>query len=218
VAALVVAMSACGGGGGGKKTNGLERLSASEVGTRSIAALRSAPGTHVVGTVTDASSNAPDHYDLVMSPTTTRGTIEEYGQQTQLVKIGKDTYVRRARAYYTATGDSAAADLLADRWVRLAAADAAKYSYFALDRYSDSLRGYVEGLTGGVRQQKVDGDRAVQASSPDGTTFLVANTGPAYPMRITVTGRSTSRLTFADFRAPAAASAPAGAIDLSSLG
>ncbi|SNQ45632.1 conserved exported hypothetical protein [Frankia canadensis] len=220
LAALVaLAVPACSGGGdGGGPTNGLEKLSAGEVGTRALAALRTAPGAHVAGTVADASADAPNRYDLVMSSTTTKGTIEEYGQQTQLVKIGKDTYVRRSRAYYAATGDTAASDLLADRWVRLAAADAAKYSYFTLDRYSDSLRGFTAGLTGGVRQQKVDGDRAVQASSPDGTSFLVANTGPAYPLRITVTGRSTSQLSFGDYRAPGAVTAPAGAVDLSSLG
>jgi hypothetical protein len=215
---VALAAAACSGGGGGEQTNGLERLPAGEVGSRTLAALHAAPGVHVVGAVADPSSNAPAHYDLVMSPTTTSGTVEEYGQQSQLVKIGNDTYVRRARGYYRATGDGAAADLLADRWVRLAPADAAKYSYFTLERYSDSLRAYLIGLTGEVRREKADGTRVVRAAAPDGTAFLVANTGLPYPVRITVAGSSTTQLTFNDYRAPAAVTAPGGAVDLSSIG
>ncbi|WP_250639953.1 hypothetical protein [Frankia sp. AiPa1] len=207
-----------GGGGGGGKNNGLEGLPASEVGTRAIAALRTAPGVHLTGAVSDPSSTAPSEYDLVMSATTTSGTIEEYGQQTQLITIKSDTYVRRARSYYTATGDSAAADLLADRWVRLAATDASKYSYFTLGRFSDSLRDFPPALAGKAEQEKVDGQRAVRVRSSDGTTFEVANTGPAYPLRITLTGNSTTRLRLSDFRAPSAVSSPNSPIDLSSIG
>ncbi|MCL9795294.1 hypothetical protein [Frankia sp. AgKG'84/4] len=218
---VTLAAAACdggGGGGGGGVTNGLERLPAGEVGTRTLTALRTAPGVHLVGAVSDPRSDAPAQFDLVMSPTTTRGTVEEYDQETQLVKIKGDTYVRRARGYYTATGDDAAASLLADRWVRLAATDAAKYSYFTLERYSDSLRGYLAGLAGGVRQDTVDGARVVRATASDGTTFDVANTGPAYPVRITLAGASTTRLTFTEFRAPAAATPPSSPVDLSTIG
>ncbi|MCM3885797.1 hypothetical protein [Frankia sp. R82] len=214
----VATVAGCSGGGGDKKTNGLEGLPAAEVGSRAVTALRTAPGVHLAGTVDDPSGDAPADYDLVMSPTTTQGTVEEYGQQTQLVKIKADTYVRRARSYYTATGDADAADLLADRWVRLAAADAAKYSYFTLDRFSDSLRSYLVGLAGKVEQEKVDDERAVRVRSSDGTTFEVANTGPAYPLRITLTANSTTRLRLSDFRAPSAATAPSSPIDLSSIG
>ncbi|MCK9924712.1 hypothetical protein MXD61_23080 [Frankia sp. AgPm24] len=217
VLALVGAAAGC-SGGGDKKTNGLEGLAPAEVGSRAVTTLRTAPGVHLSGSVTSPGGDAPADYDLVLSPTTTRGTVEEYGQQTQLVKIKADTYVRRARSYYTATGDSAAADLLADRWVRLAAADAAKYSYFTLNGFSDSLRSYLVGLAGKVEQEKVDGERAVRVRASDGTTFEVANTGPAYPLRITLAGDSTTRLRLADFRTPDAATAPSSPIDLSSIG
>ncbi len=96
---LLALATAAACGGGGEKTNGLEKLPAAEVGSRTLSALRSAPGVHVVGTEKDPSSDSPARYDLVMSATTTRGTIEEYGQQTQLVKIANDTYVRRGRRH-----------------------------------------------------------------------------------------------------------------------
>ncbi|KJE23608.1 hypothetical protein FF36_02057 [Frankia torreyi] len=210
------AAAAC--GGGGEKTNGLEKLPAAEVGSRALTALRSAPGVHVVGSEEDPSSDSPGRYDLVMSATTTRGTIEEYGQRTQLVKINNDTYVRRGRSFYTATGDGDAADLLADRWVRLAPADAAKYSYFTLGKLSDSLGSYLVGLTGDVRREKVGDARTVRAAAPDGTAFVVANTGPTYPLRITVAGSSTNQMTFDDFGPTAAVTPPGSAVDLSSLG
>ncbi len=215
---LLALATAAACGGGGEKTNGLEKLPAAEVGSRTLAALRSAPGVHVVGTEKDPSSDSPARYDLVMSATTTRGTIEEYGQQTQLVKIANDTYVRRGRAFYTATGEAAATDLLADRWVRLAPADAAKYSYFTLARLSDSLGSYLIGLAGEVRREKVDGARAVRTAAPDGTAFLVANAGPAYPLRITVAGSSTNQVDFGDYGPAAAVTPPGSAVDLSSLG
>ncbi|WP_462202819.1 hypothetical protein [Frankia sp. CcWB3] len=213
---LLAASAAC--SGDGEKSNGLEKLPAGEVGTRTLQALRAATGVHVVGTEADPRSDAPARYDLVMSGTVTRGTIDEYGQRTQIIKIKDDTYVHRGRAYYEGTGDAAAGSLLADRWVRLAPADAAKYSYFTLDRLAASLTSYVVGLSGPVRTEKLAGTQAVRAASPGGTAFWAANTGPGYPLKVVVAGRSTNEITFDDYGTPAAGTPPGDVVDLSNLG
>lgn len=213
-AALTLVLTACGGGG---DTNGLEDAAPAEIGTRSVEALRTAGSVRVVGTVQDPTTDGSTTYDLVMSGSSARGTVTSGPIVTELVKVNDDTYTKGSRAYYESIGEGDAADLLADRWVRLPAEDAAQYRYFSIEGFVLAISEYVTALDGPVTTEDLAGRRAVVAGSEQGTRLWAANSGEPVPLRLDMLDGEQGRMEFSDYGSDVPIPAPAEAVDLASL-
>ncbi|CUU53863.1 hypothetical protein Ga0074812_101361 [Parafrankia irregularis] len=213
VAAMVLALAAC----GGEETNGLQDASAAEVGTRSVDALNSAGSVHVVGTAQDPSAEGSTRYDLVLSGSSARGTITSGSVVTEIVKVADDTYTKGSRAYYESIGEGDAADLLADKWVRLPAEDAEQYRLFTIEGFAMAIGEYVAALDGKVTTEDLAGRQAVAAGSAEGTRLWAANTGDPVPLRLDMLNGEQGRMEFSDYGTKVSITAPAGAVDLASL-
>lgn len=212
VAAL--GLAAC----GGSDTNGLEEMSPAEVGTRSVEALQSASSVHVVGTVDDPSSGTATSYDLTLAGSSAQGVVSSAGLRTEIVRIDEATYVRGDQGYYESINEADAAELLADRWVRLAPDAAAQYQYFTLEGLALSITDYVVTLEGEVRKEDAGDTPAVVAGSPEGSRLWAANTGEPYPLRLDMAGADQGRIEFSDYDADVTITAPTDVVDLAELG
>lgn len=214
LAGAALALTAC---TGGSDTNGLEDASPAEIGTRSVEALRTAQSVRVVGTVQDPSADGTTNYDLVMSGSSSRGTVTSGSIVTEVVKIADDTYARGSKEYYESIGEGAAAELLADRWVRLSDDAAGQYRYFTIDGFALSIGEYVSALDGDVSTEKINGKPAVEVGSKVGTRLWAANTGDAVPLRLELLGGDEGKMEFSEYGSKVAIAAPANAVDLASL-
>ncbi|MCK9899824.1 hypothetical protein CC117_01260 [Parafrankia colletiae] len=214
LAVVAAGVTAC---GGDTETNGLEKASPAEVGTRSVEALRDAGSVRVLGTVQDPSSDGTTTYDLVMAGSSARGTVTSGQIVAELVKVDDDTFTKGSREYYESIGEGDAAELLADQWVRLSTEAAAQYRFFSIEGFVQALGEYVAALDGEVTTEEVGGRRAVVAGSPGGTRLWAANTGEPVPLRMDMLDGEEGRMEFSDYDAAVSITAPTSSVDLSSL-
>ena len=223
--ALVVAIAAaafggCGGGGDGARTgaptNGLEKLPASKVQARMVAALASADSVHM--RVNATTGDSPGTFDLRFSGDASTGVVAvKGGARFAITRIGDTAYVKADRASLEALGASARlARAGAGRWIRF------PDGQLTLDGYS------LPELIAQLAQDKsprdpeiapatLDGKPVVVVSRPDGTKLYIANTGPAYPLRGEYTGDESGRVEFSEYGADFHIAAPRGAIDAAAL-
>jgi hypothetical protein len=210
-AAAAVGLAACGGPG----TNGLEKATAAEVGNRAADAFRDASSVRVVGDTDSGGRSEDTRYNLVLTGTSAKGTIDRNGIDHEIIKVGADTYVRAGREYYEALGEADAAGLLAGRWVRLSSEAAEQYKFFTRDGLALSVTQYTKSLAGPVTTTKVGDAAAVSAASPNGSTLWAANTGNPYPLRLKMSGADTGTLEFSDYDHETKIAPPADALDFS---
>ncbi len=220
VATVAVAMAAAAGltACGGPGTNGLENATAADVGGRAVDAFRGASSVRVVGDVASGGRNEGSRYNLLLSGGSVKGTIQRRGTEHEIIKVGDDTYVRAGRTYYEALGEADAAPLLAGHWVRLSSKQAGEYRYFTQEGLALAVAQYTTGLTGPVTTTTLGEEKAVSASSSNGSTLWAANTGDPYPLRLKMSGTDTGTLEFSDYGAEVSIAAPPEALDFPRIG
>jgi len=223
MAALVVlattSLSGC------ARTNGLEHKSAAEIQRAAAAAVKAAGSVHV--TQVSGPHNQPAHMqparvDLRVQGDSTTGTFDQQGRQGlrfQLTTIGQDTYLN---------GDQQALESLGlrqvqhvgDRWVKVRPDQLESFPSFSLDRLVD-LIATSDDVAPTVGRAKLD-DRAVVVlsvlSQADGDGYAkayIANTGPAYLLRIEGLLTGEDRMDFTEYGADFHITAPQDAVDLS---
>jgi hypothetical protein len=218
-ALAALALAGCGGGPSGSKgPNGLASQRPATVATTVTDALRRAPSVRVVAAVTSAKGDSTTSYDLLVTGQASQGTVTTDGRTAQIVKINDDTYLKASREYYVQNGQPAVAALLADRWVRVAAQQAAPYRYFSLNGLATTLGDYLGTLAAGPSATTYAGAPSVLVTGADGTKLWAASTGAPYPLRLDLAGGETGHLEFTAYGAAVTIRPPAGALEASRLG
>ncbi|MBX6389502.1 MAG: hypothetical protein IRZ08_10970 [Frankia sp.] len=217
-AAVAGLLAGCGGSdSSGSESNGLAAAPAAEVGSRSLDALRAAGSVHVIGRLTSTSNGDDISWDLVMAGDRTRGTFTDNSHRLEVIRVGQDTYIQGDRAYYVDIGESDAADLLADTWVRLTPQQADQYRFLTIDGLALSLGEYLAAMTGSVTSAELDGQAAVQASG-GGIVLYAAERGDPLPLLIELSGTDNGRIEFTEYGSSLEVEAPAEWVDLAQLG
>ncbi|MBL7518715.1 hypothetical protein I6A84_11465, partial [Frankia sp. CNm7] len=208
-----------GGGGGGAEATGRAAAPAAEIGGRTLDSFRAVDNVRVTARLSSGSvENADTSWDLRIAGQTTSGTFTISGHKIEVIKIEADTYIRAGVGYYAEIGESDAADLLADRWVRLTERQADQYRFLTVDGIALSIEGYLTNLDGAVSKTTLDGRDAVRVEDRDGVTLYAATTGDPVPLRIDLVGQENGRLEFLEYGAAAVATAPADPVDLAGIG
>jgi hypothetical protein len=134
----------------------------------------------------------------------------------ELVRAGGALYIRAPRSVWLAQGvKDAALPRVVDKWVRLPAADAARFRILTDLQYLLSGFERTAYVVDGTRT--VDGVAAVALRDSAGTVLTVRAAAPHVPLTITG-GAGDGSLTFTRWNRPVAITPPAGALDLASLG
>jgi hypothetical protein len=214
-ATLLLGTAAC---SSGSKLNGEEKKTSTQVVTDATAALKAAKSVHLSGTQTDTSGETKTvttidlHY---LNGTGSYGTVTTGGATLQLIRIGKDLYVKGPNLF-----GATAARTIGDHYVKLSASSGTGQSLGAvtdLSQTADQLLNPGGKVGKTVDRATVSGNKAVvlTETADNGTGKLyVANTGSPVPLRIVATGSSASTLNLTDFGAPVTIKAPAGAVTL----
>lgn len=84
------------------------------------------------------------------------------------------------------------------------------------DALAAEMTAFAQTEGGMVSQETLNGTRAVVVTYPDGSKLYVANTGPAYPLRLVMTGRGAGMADFSVYNGEFRITAPENALDLSS--
>ena len=214
MAALVtIVASACGAATTttGPATNGLEKKSPADVLQEASAALKAAKSVHIVVT------NADGHLDLRMEDGSSTGTFTRAGAQARVTIIGRDGYIKTDQAGLKLIGAPLPVQRHdAGRWLKVPASD---FTGFTLAELASELTKYYGPLEPKVRQATLSGRKVVVVSWRDGSKLHVANTGPAYPLRMEFKKGSNAGLyELSEYGAPLHITAPNNAIDVTAVG
>ena len=139
-----------------------------------------------------------------------KGTVTVEHNQVELLRIGKDAYLKADADFWTQqTGDPAAAELLKGKYLK-AAGDAPKLQSVLLftdaGTFADKLFKADGAVTKG-EQRTVAGVPTLgvtYTASKEKVTVYVATTGKPYPMQLSTTGDAgeTSALDFTEYDKP----------------
>jgi hypothetical protein len=217
VAGLAAALlTACGGGSSG---NGEAAKKGPQVAADAANALEQAGAAHLKGNVTEQGQSGD--VDLQLQGTDVSGTITLGGQKVQLISTGGKIYAKAPAAFWSSFGaPESIAGQLDGQWVIVPGEAASSFDTFTLKGLADSLRKPSDGsIKDAVTTTSLDKQLVVVVSQTDGSTLDVAATGTPYPLKATDKGGdSPGTLTFSDFGKKTTITAPANALDLSTLG
>jgi Domain of unknown function (DUF4352) len=213
MAALVmVAVSACSGATttSSPTTNGLEKKSAADVLKAAAGALRTAASVHIIG------SGSGNRLDLRMTGDSSAGTFEQGGVPIEATIIGGTLYVKADQAGLQKLGiPQPVQRQYAGRWLNLGAQDS---KGLTIANFASQLTAHPGRPEPKVRQAMLNGRKVVVISWKDGGKLHVANTGPAYPLRVESTGQDAGVVNFTEYGAPVHITAPSNAIAVSGGG
>jgi hypothetical protein len=215
---LVLSLVALAGCGSSSSGNGIASKSAEEILKESKAAAASASTVHVSGSVNSAGSPVTLDLKLAAGKGGT-GEISLNGLSFKLILVGQTAYMSGSSAFYNHIGGSAAAQLLAGKWLKVSAASGefAAFGQLAdMTKLLDSTLTSQGTLTKGATRT-VNGQQAIAITDAKGGILYVATTGKPYPVEITKTGSESGKITFEDWNQPVDVAAPANSIDLAEL-
>jgi hypothetical protein len=179
---VMVAVSACSGATttSNPTTNGLEKKSAADVLKAAAGALRTAASVHIIG------SGSGNRLDLRMTGSSSAGTFEQGGVPIEATIIGGTLYVKADQAGLQKLGiPQPVQRQYAGRWLNLGAQDS---KGLTIANFASQLTAHPGRPEPKVRQAMLNGRKVVVISWQDGGKLHVANTGPAYPLRVESTG------------------------------
>jgi hypothetical protein len=202
-AALV--LTAC--GGGSATLNGEQHKSAAEVIADAEQALAAAHSVHVVAESTSGGQQA--HVDLHLTGSNAIGSITTGTANISLITVGSTAYVKG----YGSQLSPALAARLRNTWIKQSTA--AGQGAFTIEAISTSLtRAFTP--SGSVTRGQLHGRPVVIVHGTDqgqSAAIWIANTGPAYPLRLVGTATGTASLDLQDYDAPVRITAPTSALD-----
>lgn len=217
--ALVPAAVAGCGGSSSSSGNGVASKSATEIVNEAKTAADGASSVHVSGSV--KSAGAPVTLDLnLQSGKGGKGEISQGGYTFKLILVGETAYISGSSAFYKHLGGSAAASLLAGKWLKVPV-NTGEFASFSsltnmrklLDTTLSSHGSLQKGST-----STVGGQQAIAVTdSTKGGTLYVATTGKPYPLQLSKGGSESGTISFGDWNAPVTVEAPAHSVDLAEL-
>ena len=204
--------------------NGIVNLPATEIMSRTQAALKKVPSVRLKGN--GVGEGARFAIDLHVSDTGGRGTITQNSQTLEILRIGTTVYIKADADFWRAqTGNAAAAELLKGKYLKGSTSDpkvAGLAALTELDKFVAELFSTKKTVTKGEKKtiRGVDAIGIVQAGK-DGGTLYVATRGEPYPLQITSnTPSEPATIDFLDYGKPVKLTAPPSdqVVDTSKLG
>jgi hypothetical protein len=229
--AVGLAAAACGGSSSGgpdaatssgspASDNGEAARPAARILRDARRAALAASSVHVKGSIVAGSGRIALDVSLVGSRRG-RGRLSINGLGLQIVRIGSTAYLSGTQAFYRRLFGSAAAQLLEGRWLKASAGSDSQFASFGRLTDMRALLASVLASKGHPTSAGTTtsmGKRVVALEDATGAeTLYVAAQGPPYPVAIVDRTRHAA-VVFDRWGAPVPLAAPAGAIDLSSLG
>jgi hypothetical protein len=217
LAATAAVLAGC--GGGGSSSNGESSKSASTILADAKQAALDAGSARVTGTIHDSGQSIA--LDLKITRQGGGGTMTIQGSKLEIIRLGKNVYIRAPSSFYEKVGaGKAAGQLLNGRWLKAPASTPDFADLASLTNInafvSQALK--PEGTISKGGETTVGGQKAIQLKSSRGGSLYVAETGKPYPIEFKGGGGSSGTLLLSDWGAVTAPTAPKNAIDISSLG
>jgi hypothetical protein len=216
LAFILPALPGCGSSSSG---NGVASKSAEEIVAETKKAADSASSVHVTGSV--KSGGSPVTLDLSMSSGNgASGQISQNGSTFKIVVTGGDAYISGSSSFYGKLGGSAAAQLLAGKWLKVPVSTPEFASFSSLTDMRKLLDTVLVGhgsLEKGATTT-IAGQQAIAVKDTTrGGTLYVATTGKPYPLQIVKSGSEAGTISFDKWDEPVSVKAPANSVDLSEL-
>ncbi len=221
--ASAVLLTACGGSsttaGAAPKssaaaTNGVDKLSATEIVSKMQAAAKAATSVHVAG------KSGTTSIDLKMGAGSADGTVGLGAGNVEIVRIGEQLYLKADKAFWTQSANASVAAVVAGKYVKIAGTQAAQYALFTKmsDFFGQALKPSGTVTKGAV--STIDGQRAIALTdTSDGSIMYVALDGPPLPIKTTNTGSNAGEVDFTGWNQVVTIAAPPASqvLDLSKL-
>jgi hypothetical protein len=219
VSCLLALTAIAGGcGGGGSSSNGEADKSPTQVVADAKKAATGATSVHVSGSITD--EGQPLTLDLVIATGKGgKGTMSESGLRFDIVRVGKNAYIKGSDAFLKKFAGDAGAQLLRGKWLK---GSATTGDLAALAPLTDTAKLF-NGALGSHGKLENKGETeykgqkvvAIEDTSQGGTLYVAA-TGEPYPVAI-VGGKQKGTITFDRWNDSVSIEVPKGAVDLGKL-
>jgi hypothetical protein len=215
-ALVLFALTGCGSSGAG---NGVASKNAGEIVGEAKRAADSASSVHVSGSVNSGGSPVTLDLNLAAGKGAT-GQISQNGSTFKIVIDGSTAYISGSDAFYRKLGGSAAAQLLAGKWLKVTTSTPEFASFGSLTNMRKLLDTV---LVGHGSLQKgpsttVAGQQAIEVKDTTrGGSLYVATTGKPYPLQISKTGSETGAIKFDNWDEPVTITPPSSSVNLSEL-
>jgi hypothetical protein len=219
VLGLLATLAVIAGCGSSSSGNGVAAKSAEEIVAEAKSAADSASSVHVSGSVNNGGSAVTLDLNLA-SGKGASGQISQNGSTFKIVIDGASAYISGSDAFYRKLGGSAAAQLLAGKWLKVAT-NTPEFSSFASLTNMRKLLDTV--LVGHGTLEKgstttVAGQQAIAVKDKTrGGTLYVATDGKPYPLQIAKGGSEAGTISFDKWDEPVTISPPASSVNLSEL-
>ena len=216
---LALALPALAGCGSSSSGNGVASKSAEAIVGEAKAAADAATSVHVSGSV--KSSGSPVALDLNLAAGKgATGQISQNGSTFKIVIDGSTAYISGSDAFYRKLGGSAAAQLLAGKWLKVPTTTPEFASFSSLTNMRKLLDTTLAGH-GSLQKGStttVAGQQAIAVTDTTrGGTLYVATSGKPYPLQISKDGAEAGTIAFDKWDEPVTISAPASSVNLSEL-
>jgi len=219
---MFVPAAIAGCGSSSSSGNGVASKSAEEIVTEAKTAADSASSVHVAGSVN--SSGSPVSLDLnLASGKGVTGQISQNGSTFKIVIDGGTAYISGSDAFYRKLGGSAAAQLLAGKWLKISTSTPEFASFGSLTNMRKLLDTVLVGHgtleKGPTHPTTTIGGRPAIAvnDTTRGGTLYVATTGKAYPLQISKSGSEAGKIMFDKWDEPVTITPPSSSVNLSEL-
>jgi hypothetical protein len=206
--------------------NGVEKLSAAAIVTKAKKAARRAAAVHIKGDTTDNGGRIRFDMHLLADKGGT-GTLTVQGGTVQIIRAGRQVYMRGSKAFWTAAAGPGVAELVAGRYLKMPASDksmAGLIAFTDLDQFMTELLKQMHPAAMHKGAQKdAAGRRAITVTEPgaDGGILYVALDGKPYPLRMeSLPGsKDEGKVEFLDYDKPFTLRTPPASqtIDISKL-
>ncbi|HSP39733.1 MAG TPA: hypothetical protein VLR26_18490 [Frankiaceae bacterium] len=193
----------------------VDTLTAQQIVTEAQRALSQASSVHITGQYRE--DNKPVQIDMrIAAGNKAIGTVLADGSKVDLRRIGDTLYVKGDDKFLAALGPKAQASK--GKWLvgPVAEADRGLANLTDMKRFADTLAPGNGALTKEA-VRSIAGTRAISVLSPAGVRLWVADTGPAYPLRVERIGAAVGFIDYGDYNAPVDVKAPAPTVDLASV-
>ncbi len=209
VGAAALLLTGCGG-------SPLDGRTGPQVADAAADALEHAGAVHIAGDVTQ--SGQKGSVDMQLQGEDADGTLTMSGVQLQLRNVDGTVYLQGDSDLWASFGlPEAAAAQLEGTWVIVPDEAAGQFEDFSLAGIVDQFRHPQSEIEKKVGSDEVDGKDVVVVKQKDGSTLVVADDDPSYPLSLTNGGEAVGALALSRFGEKEDISAPEGALDLETL-
>jgi hypothetical protein len=216
---MALALPVLAGCGSSSSGNGVTSKSAEQIVSEAKTAADGASSVHVSGSVNSGGTPVTLNLNLAAGKGAT-GQVSQNGSTFKIIIDGGTAYISGSDAFYRKLGGSAAAQLLAGRWLKVSTSTPEFASFGSLTNMRKLLDTVLVGH-GSLQKGStttVGGQQAIEVKDTTrGGSLYVATNGKPFPLQISKTGSETGAITFDKWDEPVTITAPASSVNLSEL-